>query len=335
VDRRKLLQCGGAALGAAFTPLRAIAQAAASGGIRTIGTLSPSPPPPPERSAQVLRRFAEMGWVAKENLAFERPAGREEDLPQMAASLVQKRVDVIWAIGPEAAVAAARATQRIPIVFWGVALPVELGLTSSLARPSGNVTGVAFFTGAELFSKQMEFLRMIVPPVRRLAWISTPSAGRTVSGAAVDSVSRLVETSAQALGFEFRRHSVERDEDFAATFEAIAASRVEALGVSGTALTWRNRALITEFSNRRRLPSAFNQPEFVDEGGLFSYGANTIETIDRTIEYINRVLRGARPAEMPVELPSRYELVINLRTARTLGLKIAPSVLVRADRVIE
>ncbi len=311
------------------------AQATKAAGTKLVGILSPNPPQPPDRTRPMFERFAKLGWVLGKNLAFERPTGREAELDEMASSLVRNRVDAIWAIGPEAAVAAARAAREIPIVFWGVALPRELGLIESLARPGRNVTGVAFFTGPELFSKQMEFLKLVAPRATRLAWLSTPSASRTVSGEFVEAVFRLVDRTAASLGLEFQRHFVQREEDFPAAFEAITAARAQSLGVSGTALTWRNRALVAQFANRARLPSAFNQPEFVEAGGLFSYGADTQETIYQTIQYIDRVLRGARPAELPVELPSKYELVLNLRTASALGLQFPQSVLVRADRVIE
>lgn len=324
-----------AALGASLTGLRADAQATKPAATKVIGILSPNPPQPPERARPVFEYFAKLGWVPGKNIAFERPLGQEDQLEEMAASLVRKQVDVIWTFGPEAAVAAARATRAIPIVFWGVALPLELGVIDSLARPGKNATGVAFFTGPELFSKQLELLKIVAPGAQRLAWITTPSAARAVSGEIVESSYRVVDGAARTLGFDLRRHFVQKTEDFDAAFAGITASRAQAIGVPGTALTWRNRALITEFASRSRLPSAFNQPEFVEDGGLFSYGADTRETVYQTIQYIDRVLRGARPAELPVELPSKYELVLNLKTAAALGLKFPQSVLLRADRVIE
>jgi len=323
-----------AALGASLTGLRADAQATKPAATKLIGILSPNPPQPPERARPVFERFASFGWVLGKNMGVERPLGQEADLEEMAASLVRKQVDVIWAIGPEAAVTAARATREIPIIFWGVALPLELGVIDSLARPGKNATGVAFFTGPELFSKQLELLKSVAPGAQRLAWISTPSAARAVSGKDVSSF-RIVDDAARTLGFDLRRHVVQKTEDFDGVFADITASQAQAIGVPGTALTWRNRALITEFANRSRLPSAFNQPEFVEDGGLFSYGADTLETVYQAIQYIDRVLRGARPAELPVELPSKYELVLNLKTAAALGLKFPQSVLLRADRVIE
>lgn len=302
--------------------------------MKIVGTLSPQPPLSKERSARLLEPFGKLGWVVGKNLAFERPLGQEHDLPQMAASLVQKRVDVIWAIGPEATVAAMRAPQDIPIVFWGVPDPVEFGVATSLARPGRNATGVAFFAGMELFSKQMELLRLVAPNATRLAWLSTLSANRTMSGELLYAAYREVERAAKSLGFDFRRHLLEKEVDLDAAFADIAASRPHALGVSGTTLTWRMRERIVDFAQRARLPSAFNQAEFVEEGGLFSYGTNTTETINRTSYYIDRVLRGARPAELPIELPSRYEFVVNLRTAAALRISIPDSILVRADKVI-
>ena len=324
-----------ASLGASLAAGRTDAQASKPAGTKIIGMLSPNPPQPPERARPVFERFAKLGWVLGKNMVLERPLGQEDQLQEMAASLVRKQVDVIWTFGPEAAVAAVQATREIPIVFWGVAMPLELGVTDSLARPGKNATGVAFFTGPELYSKQLELLKIVAPSAQRLAWISTPSAARTVSGEMVDLSFRVVDDAARMLGFELRRHIVQKTEDFDAAFAGISASGAQAIGVPGTTLTWRNRALITKFAGRSRLPSAFNQPEFVEDGGLFSYGADTRETVYQTIQYIDRVLRGARPGELPVELPSKYELVLNLKTAAALSLKFPQSVLLRADRVIE
>jgi len=317
----------------AFSPLRSHAQERRN---KLIGILSPQPPQPPARAQRSLERFAKLGWKMNENLAFERPVGDEEKLDAMAAGLVGKRVDLIWAFGPEAAVAAARATKTIPIVFWGVALPVELELVNSIARPGTNCTGVAFFTGAELFAKQLEFLKLAVPSARRVSWLSIPSASRTVSGGNAQPLyTKLIDAAAQDLNLELRRHFVAKESDFEQAFAEIRAWRPDALGAPGTALTWRNRTLITEFAERTRLPAAYSQPEFTEAGGLLSYGADTGETILRTIDYIDRVFRGARPADLAVELPSKYELLLNLKTAKALGIAFPQPLLARADRIVE
>ncbi len=262
-------------------------------------------------------------------------AGREDRLPELAEELVRKRVDVIWALGPEAAVAAARATKTIPIVFWGVGYPVEQGLIDSYARPGRNVTGMAFFTGAELATKVLQLLSEIAPGARRVAAIVTPSAISTVKGDQYVGGAPVIESAAKSLGFEYRAHRVAKREDFDSVFAAILDSRAQALVTYGTTTTFRERQRIVDFANRNRLPSAFNQREFVEAGGLLSYGADTRETIFQSMLYLDRILRGARPADLPVELPSRYDLAINLKTAQSLGLTIPQSILVRVDHVIQ
>ncbi len=189
-----------ASLGSSLVARRTDAQAPKPAGTKIVGMLSPNPPQPPERARPVFERFATLGWIPGKNLAFERPLGQEDQLEEMAANLVRKQVDIIWAIGPEAAVAAVRATREIPIVFWGVAMPLELGVTDSLARPGNNATGVAFFTGPELYSKQLELLKIIAPGAQRLAWISQPSAARAVSGEIVDLSMRMVDDAARLKG---------------------------------------------------------------------------------------------------------------------------------------
>jgi putative ABC transport system substrate-binding protein len=301
--------------------------------------LSPHPRPDPKRDARLPvcgARFNRLGWH-KENLVVVRPedSSGESALAAMAEELVRKRVDVIWAIGPEAAVAAARATRTIPIVFWGVAHPVEQGLIASFAQPGGNVTGVAFFAGTGLFGKVLEVFREIAPRVSRVAAISTPSARNTVQGGRYQESQPAIEAAARSLGFDYRAHAVARPEDFESAFAKILESQAQGVVTFGTTLTFRNRQRIVEFANRNRLPHGANQAEFVEAGALFSYGANTLETNLQCIDYIDKVLRGTKPAELPVERPARYELAVNLKTASTVGLAVPRSVLLRADRVIE
>jgi len=331
--RRQFLIASGALLATPFVCAQKPSK------LPVLGVLTPHPPETPEQAARspIFARLKQLGWIRGETIEIERPdgEGKEARLPAMAEELVRKRVDVIWAIGPEAAIAAARATQTIPIVFWGVAFPVEQGLVDSLARPGRNVTGITFVTGAELSAKVLEYLGQIAPTVKRMAYIATPSAYTHVKGERFLGARPTIEVAAQKLGMEQRVYEIAKVEDFDAVFAAILKSRMQALFVPGTTLTFRERKRFVDFANRNLLPSAFNQREFVEAGGLFSYGIDSMETVLQTLAYVDRILRGARPADLPVEMPSKYELVINLKTASVLGLKIPQLVLLRANRVIE
>jgi putative ABC transport system substrate-binding protein len=330
MNRREFVMAIGGALAA---PL---ARAQKASKVPVLGILTPQPRPAPAQRAQnpFMVRLKKLGWVDGETLVIEQPDGREDRLSAMAEELVRKQVDVIWATGPEAAVAAARATRTIPIVFWGVAWPIEQGLIDSFARPGRNVTGMAFSVGTE-WQKVLEALREIAPKALRLAAVATPSANRTVSGELFQSsVARNSELVKQ-IGFEFQRFEVARVEDFEGVFAAIRDWRAQALYVPGTTLTFRERKRFADFATQHHFPSAFNQREFVDAGGLFSYGIDSLETTLQALGHVDRILRGAKPAELPVVLPSKYEFVVNQKTANALGLKIPQSILVRADRVIE
>jgi putative ABC transport system substrate-binding protein len=248
--------------------------------------------------------------------------------------LAAKKVDVIWTSGSEAAVAAARATTSIPIVFWGVGFPVEQGLIDSFAKPGRNATGVAWFASPEVSGKRLELLREIAPTAKRLALVSVPAIFHKVAGGPAE-VTSSTGPAAEKLGYELREFPVEKAEDFEPAFAAILAWGAQALTVAGTSLTFRERQRIADFAIRNRLPSAFTLQEFVEAGGLVSYAIDWRPTVARSADYIDRILRGAEPGELPVDLPSRYETAVNLKTAKALGLTVPQSVLVRADRVIE
>lgn len=331
------------ALVLATASISASAQSEKPKKIPVLGILSPNVPPTPQQVAEnakspipITRKLGELGWVAGKNLMLEFAYGgdREDRLPGLAAELVRKQVDVIYASGADAAVAAARATKTIPIVFVGVALPVELGLIDSLARPGRNVTGVAFYVGRELVWKQLELLKEIAPKVVRVAWVSPPDSLRTVAGTQIDTFPA-DQSAARRLGLQIRQYHVRSREDFDAVFAAIRASRAQAIATTAQSLLFRERERIVAFANRHHLASAFLHQAFAESGGLVSYGADQAQAISQSAVYIDRILRGAKPGEIPVELPSRYELVVNKRTARALGLTIPQPVLLRADRVIE
>jgi putative ABC transport system substrate-binding protein len=333
MDRRRFIATLGGALA---LPSFAIAQKPDR--LPVVGLLSPQPTPTPEQWANTpfAKRLRELGWIEGKNVVVvqARGEGRPDRMPALAAELVRKRADVILALAPEAAVAAARATKAIPIVFWGVGSPVELGLVTSFARPAGNITGVAWNAAGEVqVAKTLEFLKQIAPSARRLASIWDPTVSHTVSG--TEYAYPGFEVAAKSLGYELRSHEVKRDEDLDSAFAAILEWRAEALVIPAMPFTGRNRQRIVEFANRNRLPSAFDLRFFVEAGGLVSYGPDMPETQRRAVDYVDRILRGARPGDLPVELPSRFELAVNLRTARALGLTVPQAVLLRADRVIE
>jgi putative ABC transport system substrate-binding protein len=334
MNRRRFIATVGSAIAAPLV------RAQAPAGTRTLGILSLDPAPTPEQLAKgpLKGQLAKLGWQEGQNLVVERrfAAGSQQILAEHATDLVRKRVDVIWTGSPDAALAAARATQTIPIVFWAVAFPVEQGLIDSLPRPGRNVTGIAFYTGIEVSIKLFEFLREIAPHARRVFTFVLPTVFRTVAGG--DFTPKTTEdarSAAQSMGYEIHRHVIEKPQDLEAAFAAVLASRAEAVNVPANPLTWPSMGKIVEFLNNNGLASAFNARAFVQAGGLFSYGPNFAATWQTSFVYVDKILRGAKPSDLPVEQPSRYELAVNLRTAKHLGLKVPGSMLVRAEHVFE
>lgn len=342
VVKRNTLQRGAAlALGILACLLTApfAADAQQPGNVYRVGLLGVSPPSTPEaeRLANVFRQvLREHGFAEGQNLLIERryTEGRLERFAEFAADHVRSRVDVIYALGSQATLAAARATTTIPIVFWRVAFPVELGLASSLARPGRNVTGIALWTGPELMGKQLELLKMIAPKAARVAWISSVTTVEDVAGRQL-TIAPGLEPAARTLGMELHTFSVRKLQDFDVIFPRILESRADAVGLVGDALTWSARKRIVEFANRHHILSTYGMKDFALEGGLLSYGSDITETVRRGATYVARVLRGSRPGDLPIEQPTKFELVINLRTAKTLGLTIPQSLLVQADQLIE
>jgi putative ABC transport system substrate-binding protein len=332
ISRRRWLAASAALLAA--PAIRAQAR-----DLPVLGVLSPIVAPSATEWARhpAALELARLGWVDGKTLAIENAYadGREDRLAELADHLVRRRVDVIWARGPEAAVAAARATRTIPIVFGSVPFPVELGLVDSLPRPGRNATGVAFLTGdATQTAKPLEFLRELAPGVTRLSSLYSPHNLRTLAGQEYKGYVGF-DRSVQALGFELGREDVDGPADYDAAFGRILAWRAEALLALSTPLNWRERARIVEFARRNRLPSAHDTHAFVEAGGLVSFGPVLWAIGVQCMRYIDRILRGARPAELAVELPSKTELAINLATARELGLTVPQPLLLRADRLVQ
>jgi putative ABC transport system substrate-binding protein len=330
VSRRRFLSAASLAL----VPLAAHAQKASA--LPRIGILNPhAPPPAPVLATSPMRvRMRELGWVDGETCEYV-PAfgfGSEDRLPELAAELVRKKVDVIWAMGPEAAVAAARHTQTIPIVFWGVAYPVEQELVDSLARPARNATGVAWYSNPEVDGKRLELLREIAPAAKRLAFLNVPTAVHKVSGGPAV-IPRSTVLAATSLEYEMKMFAVARTADFEGAFRGIVEWGAQALTVSGTALTVRERYPIAAFAKKHRLPSTYTLRSFVEAGGLVSYAIDWRPTFAQTADYIDHILRGAKPGDLPVTLPTGYETAVNLRTATAIGVTIPESILLRADWV--
>ena len=332
VTRRRFLAGAGAVVAAA------VAYGQASRLPAALGILSHNPTPASPRSIPLLQRLAALGWSEGQNLVVERAyANRKVDqLPRLAKELVAKGVNVIWAGAPLAAVAAARATSSIPIVFANVTFPVELGLVDSLARPGRNATGVGFLAGGmEQAAKPLEFLREIAPDAVRLAHFWTPAVHRDVRGEELKVSFAPFENAVAALGFEMQLHEVFKAADFDRAFAAALEQRTQAVLALATPLNWTERKRIVEFANRSALPSAFDARAYAEIGGLLAYGPDVRENVLESAIFVDRILRGAQPAELPVRLPSRHELAVNLKTARALDLTIPSSILARADRVIE
>ena len=318
-----------------------MARAQAQKRLPVLGMLIPGRKPPPDAPISPFeKRLAELGWIEGKTLVIERVYSEDslDRLPELAASLVAKNVDVIWTMRTPGPVAAARATKTIPIVFQAAGIPVELGLVDSFARPGRNVTGVAWITDPGITPKRFQLLRELAPGARRVALLVAPLTNvPTVAGGMFD-VSTLggkFDAAIRNLGFESRRFVLATVADLEPVLAAIAKWAPDALSVQDFAPTYSTRKQIVDFARRHRLPDTYESLQFVEAGGLFSYGIVTLPLALRSADMVDRILRGAKPADIPVELPSHYELVVNLATAKALGLTVPQSILVRADRVIE
>lgn len=281
-----------------------------------------------------MAAIEKLGWVEGKNVRIEVAIadGQVDRLAALAADLIRKKVDVIFAGGPDAAVEAVRATKTVPVVFFGAAFPVEQGLVQTLAHPGGNVTGVAWNSA---YLKQLEFVRQVVPRAKRVAHFRIPTAMRTINGQAFEGLFPQIETAARDMGLDIKAFRVEKQEDFEQVFKDIKAWQAQALITYATPTTVLARQRIVDFANANRLPGFFDWRGFAEAGGLFSYGPLVSEMNVQAGRQLDRILRGARPADMPVELPARYEFVINRKTATALDIRIPKELMLRADHVIE
>jgi ABC-type uncharacterized transport system substrate-binding protein len=256
--------------------------------------------------------------------------GKTDRLPALAAALVALPVDVVVTDGGPAAVAAKRATSTIPIVIGAAAIDlVRQGVVASLARPGGNVTGFLISTGAELDGKRLELLREAMPSLTRVAVVWNPRNDANLHKLAS------LEAPARALGTQIERVQARDVTEIERALAGAGRRRVDAMLTLADAFLWSQRERIVSLAARHRLPAMYPELDFADAGGLMAYGPSVRENFRRAAGYVDRILKGARPAELPIEQPAKLELLINLKTARTLGLTIPQSLLVRAERVVE
>jgi putative ABC transport system substrate-binding protein len=293
-----------------------------------IGILNPAfdPHPPLEAFRQGLH---DLGYVEGHNIVLEYrfADGRFERLPELAAELVRLKVDVILAVGVPAVRAAQHATGTIPIVFPAASDPVGQGLVASLAQPGGNITGLSF-QDPELMGKRLELLRQVVPGVTRVAYLWDAAL---LNARALQET----ETAARALGVQLLPVEVREPYPFDQAFATMAEAHADALITLPSTVFMNRRTQIVDLASKTRLPGIFPDRELADAGGLMSYGPSLTASYHRAATYVDKILKGAKPGALPVEQPTKFELVINLKTAQALGITIPPRLLFQADKVIQ
>jgi putative tryptophan/tyrosine transport system substrate-binding protein len=328
VKRREFITLiGGAAVA---WPHAARAQQAAMPVVGFLSFLSPGPSAP--HLSAYRRGLNEEGYIEGQNVGieFRWAEGRSDRLPELAADLVRRRVSVIAAPGSALAALAAKAvTTTIPIVFGIAEDPVKRGLVTSLARPDGNATGISFFT-AELVAKQLGLLRELLPGAVRVAVLVNPA-----DAARAESISQNVEAAARVLGLQIAVLNASTAGEIDAVFASFARERADALLIGADPFFNSRRVQLATLAARHAMPSASGGRDGTEAGLLVSYGTSVADMYRRVGGYTGRILKGARPADLPVEQPTKFELVINLQTAKTLGIEVPPTLLARADEVIE
>jgi putative tryptophan/tyrosine transport system substrate-binding protein len=301
--------------------------------LRRVGVLLPYM----ERESQAKARvaafqasLAERGWVGDQNVQFDfrYAEGRLNQLPALAADLANARIDVIVTVGSEATDAARKATVTTPIVMATVGDPVAAGYIASLARPGGNITGASLFA-TELTAKRVELLKEALPSLSRLAVMWGPN------NASVVQKFKQVQAAATVLQIPIKSLEVRAAEDIERSFDLAAQFGAEALMTTEDAIQITNRARIVEFAKRQQIPVASEFGDFAHAGALMTYGPNILDSFRSAAGYVDKILKGVKPADLPVAQPAKFELILNLKTARTLGLTIPPTLIARADEVIE
>jgi putative tryptophan/tyrosine transport system substrate-binding protein len=311
--------------GAAAWPLAARAQ---SGKLPRLGILLYSAPEGDPNLRSFLRALRELGYVDGQNIAIEYrfAEGRPERLPDLAADLVRLKPDLLFCLGGDVSVPAARASRTLPLLFGSSADPVQLGLVASLARPGGNATGVSFLLD-DIASKRLEFLKEAAPRVSRVAFVWNPDHP--------DNELQEAGRAANKLDVALQRLSMRGPDDLDGTLRLAGEGRADALYVVSSRQTVREISRFVGFATGQRIPLAGGWGAWARAGGLLSYGPNLDEMMGHAAAYAVKILKGANPGELPVQQPTRFELVINLRTAKGLGLDVPPTLLARADEVIE
>jgi ABC-type uncharacterized transport system substrate-binding protein len=296
--------------------------------IARLGVLLYSTPQADPQMKFVLQGLRDLGYLEGRNIVIEYrfAEGKPERLPELAAELAFLKPDVIVAMGGDVAPVAKRATQTIPLVFVSSADPEQLGLVASLRRPGGNATGITLLQDA-LATKRLELLKEVAPRISKVAFVTNPDHP--------DNETREARRAALALGVDLLSFDVRNTGDFERAFRAIIEARADSLYVVSSRHTVLNMPAIVGFATSNRLPLAGGWGDWAKAGGLLAYGPNVGDMAQRAASYVDRILKGAKPSELPVEQPTKFELVINLKTANALGLAVAPSLLTRADAVIE
>ena len=300
--------------------------------IARIGYLTAEPKASPHLAEAFREGLRELGYVEGQNILIEyRSAeGHPERLPGLAAELVRLKVDVLVADGTPPSVAAKDATKTIPVVFAAVADAIGSGLVASLARPGGNVTGFSFL-GPETVAKCLQLLKEAVPGITRAAVLSHPG---NPSEATRKIMLHETEIAARALAVQLQFLEARGPDDFERAFSQMTQARAGGLTLLTSIMFFSERRRLVELAAKHKMPTVYPWREPVDVGGLLAYGPNLLDLFRRAAVYVDRILKGAKPADMPVEQPIKFELVINLKTAKALGLTIPPSLLARADEVI-
>jgi putative tryptophan/tyrosine transport system substrate-binding protein len=273
----------------------------------------------------------ELGWVEGQNIVidYRYAEGRVDRLPDLAAELVRLKVDIIVSWGTQGVTAAKNAADTIPIVMIAVRDPVGIGLIANLARPGGNVTGVSGYAGLEIVAKQLELLKETVPKIRRVAILSNPT------NAYHQLAIREVNAQARSLGVQLQFLEARDPNEFDGAFAAMVKERAGALLVLSDAMLNSYGTRVADLAARSRLPAAYGVRESVEAGGLMSYGPSFLDLFRRSATFVDKILKGAKPADLPVEQPTKFELVINLKAAKAIGLEVPPLLIARADELIE